>query len=251
MTAKEEDERALPPFDDSRKALAFALNAHDVRTPPPAMSRAMAEGVRKAQTKAAARREAKLRKQRLKEAGGDESAPDPLAGTVRRSGDARTKADAQRQWLGLARPAQAGLILREFGKLDREHRAVLAGLLTRPYESCSCGRPCCSGRYRVPRWAQAVEETCELMKESADLVRLPGKKGLGTQPGLRRAIVSLHYTKEEYVLSHLAAAAGVAAMTAAKHRAWIVEALVRIEQEAWVQIDAMLDAAGITGTIIE
>ena len=234
----------LPPFDDSRKALAFALNAAEVDMPRPAMTRAMAGAHKPKETKAAARRRKKLEAEL-----GVSLRPEP--GERRSDYAADARREARERWLSLEQPAQAGLILREFGKLDREHRAVLSGLLVRSHVPCSCKRPCCSGWSQQARWTAAVAETCQLLKESVDLVRQPGKKGLGTQPVLRRAVVEAWFTKREATLAELGAMGDVSPITAAKHKAWIVEGLERIETEAWLQVDAMFDAAGITGTIVE
>lgn len=241
---------SLPPFDDSRKALVFALNATDVQMPRPAMNKAMAQGAKKEETKAAAKR----RKKALAKAGVLEAEVTPRTPTKHVDSAQEARRAAQKEWLGLDTPAQAGLILREFEKLDREHRVILTGLLVQPLVACSCRAPCCSGWAKVPRWTKAVQDTLELLKESTDLVRMPGKKGLGTQPELRRCIVQEFYEKdrvEPRSLAALARMAGVSAITAAKHRGWILEGLQRIENEAWLQIDAMFDQAGITGTIVE
>ncbi len=247
----DKDKEPLPPFDDSRKAATFALNAHDVEMPRPAMNAAMSRGIKKRQSKAAAKREAKVRRERqLAETGSYSDEPDVLDGTRRGNPAASARGEAQRAWLGLARPAQAGLILQVMGKLDREQLVVLTGLLVRPATPCSCRSACCSGWARSPRWQHAVAETCQLVKESMDLVRVPGKKGLSTHPEMRRAIIEAHYRAEPAPLAALAHVAGVTPITAAKHRAWITEALARIEQEAWVQLDALFDQHGITGMIV-
>lgn len=232
-----------PPFDDSRKALEFALNAHEVQMPRPAMNKAMAAGIKKVQSKAAAKRAKKAA----------EAAGTPIKAELSRRHDhaAEARREARAQWLGLKPAAQAGLILLEFNKLEREHRIVLSGLLMRSHVPCSCRAPCCSGMASQMRWVHAVNETCQLLKESIDLVRVPGKKGLSSQPWLRRRVVEDFYTKQETPTSNLARISEVSIMTAAKHRAWILEGLERIETEAWLQIDAMFDAAGITGTIVD
>lgn len=239
-------DETLPPFDDSRRALAFALNAHERDVRSPAANRVMAQGAKKAPGKAARRRQERLRK--LAEG---EVPPDVLEGCRRSSGPADDRREARERWLGMPRAAQAGLILREFGKLDPEQRAVLEGRLTRSHVPCSCGRPCCSGRAEVPRWSAAVERTCAMLRESMDVVRQPGKRGLSSHPELRRAVVRAHYMGMQPGLAEFAEMAGVSEYIAAKHRSWILEALARVEEEAWLQVDAMFDAAGITGTIIE
>ena len=234
---------SLPPFDDSRKALAFALNAADAQMPRPAASKAMSAPHPRKETK----KQRKARRRAEEEHGvslvrGPGTRPSNYAADARRA--------ARQEWLGLEPPAQAGLILQVFGRMDREHRAVLAGLLVRSHVPCSCRRPCCSGWWQQPRWTAVVEETCEILRTAGDVVRQPGKKGLSTQPVLRRAIVEAWFTKRDASLADLAFLGDVSPATAAKHRAWIVEWLEQTEQEAWLQADAMLDAAGITGTIV-
>jgi hypothetical protein len=228
-----------PLFDDTRKALVFALNAADVKMPKPSMTTAMAEGIKKKlprTAKARAKFFAKAAEQREAER------------------DALVRAAFKRKptkLTGEERAAQAGFILLEFQKLDAAHQVVLTGLLTRSHSPCDCRRPCCSGWARNLRWDKAVADACFMLKETGDVLRQPGKRGLSTQPHLRKAVVEEFFTKRPITLVHLASVAHCSQMTAAKHKAWIVEYLEQTETEAWQQIAALFDAAGITGAFID
>lgn len=145
------------------------------------------------------------------------------------------------------RAAQAGFILQEFGKLDPSHRTVLTGLLVRPHVECSCRRPCCSGWSETSIWSAAVAQTCVLLKDGQSEKRTPGLRGFSTAPILRKLVAEAYYTKKELKLTDLAAMAEVSTITAARHRAWIFEFLETLETAAWVDADALLDCAGITG----
>lgn len=230
-----------PLFDDTRKALVFALNANDVRMPQPGMTASMAEGVAKKIPRGAKARAAffaKAAEQREQERSALIRAafrPRPRVGRLN----------------AVDKSAQAGFILQEFAKLDSRHQTVLTGLLVRSHRPCACRRPCCSGWAIDLRWAKAVEDTCLLLKEAGDVLRVPGKRGLSTQPSLRRAIVTSFYKKTEVTLVELAGIAECSQITAAKHRGWIVEYLEQTETEAWQEIASLFDRVGITGAFLD
>jgi hypothetical protein len=232
-----------PLFDDTRKALAFALNAHRSATPPrPAASVAMAT------TPGKKPRKPRTKKERLAAEEAQREQQDAAFRAMVRvafSGP-RAPRTAERD-----RAAQAGLILAEFAKLDAAHRAVLSGRLVVSHEPCACRRPCCSGQAVNLRWTVAVAEVCALLKESADLLKVPGKRGLSTLPGLRRVVVEAYLRGLECTVVNLAAQAGVSTVTAAKHRAAITEWLEETENEAWAQAALLLDRAGITGAFAD
>lgn len=229
-----------PEFDDTRKALAFAFNAHRSAAPPrPAASAAMSAAPGK-----------KPKKPRTKKAREEAEA------------ERLERADAERRQLVRAvfggpraprteerdRAARAGLILAVVDRLDEAHRTVLAARLVESHSPCSCRSPCCSGRAVSLRWSTAIGAICDMLKDRADLLRVPGKRGLSTLPQLRRAVVQSHFDpRADGTIVALAAHAGVSAVTAAKHRAAIVEWLEAAETEAWQQAALLLDQAGVTG----
>jgi hypothetical protein len=227
------------PFDDARRALSFALNAHaSASIPSPTMNRAMAE----APPKVTKKERAAIAKA-WAEAGVEELVVRASARTAPRR--------APDWWRQLDEPARAGAVLLELNKLDARHRLVLEGLLIRSHTPCSCRSPCCSGWAVNARWSRAVDETCRLLAGEADLLAQPGKKGLSTQPALRRLSVEQYFTGRELTLTDLARVTDVSMVTAAKHRALIQEWLLKTEGEAWPDVSSLLDAAGITGTILE
>lgn len=228
-----------PLFDDTRKALVFALNAIDVQMPRPSMTTAMAQGMKKKVprgAKAKAAYFAKAAEQREVERGA----------LVRQAFRRKTV-----QLSSLEKAAQAGFIMQEFAKLDVAHQIVLTGLLVRSHSPCACRRPCCSGWARNLRWDKAVADTCLMLKESGDVLRKPGSRGLSTQPHLRKAVVEEFFTKRPMTIVMLASIAHCSQITAAKHKAWITEYLEQSENEAWQQIAMLFDKAGITGAYLD
>jgi hypothetical protein len=228
-----------PLFDDTRKALVFALNAADVQMPKPSMTTAMVEGIKKKVPKGAKAKAAYFAK--------GAEARDAERDRLVREAFRRKPEKLNTQ----ERAAQAGFILLEFQKLDQVHQIVLTGLLTRSHSPCTCRRPCCSGWARNLRWDKAVADACFMLKETGEVLRQPGKRGLSTQPHLRKAVVEEFFTKRATTLVYLASVAHCSQMTAAKHRTWIVEYLEQTETEAWHQIAALLDQAGITGAFTD
>lgn len=230
-----------PLFDNTRKALVFALNANEVEMPKPGMTASMAEGIKPKLPRGKKAREAFF----AKAAERREAERDALVRAAFR------RRDEVRGMKGVNRAAQAGFILQEFAKLDDRHQTVLTGLLVRSHRPCACRRPCCSGWAVDLRWAKAVEDTCLLLKEAGDVLRVPGKRGLSTQPALRRAVVLAFYKGTEPTLVELAALAECSQITAAKHRAWIAEYLKATETEAWQEIASLFDRVGITGAFLD
>lgn len=218
-----------PPFDSTRKALVFAFNALDTTIPSPAMNRAMAEiniAIKKCE-RAAGRT-------------GDYLG-DKKMSALRQPGDVLR---------GLEKAHQAGFILQQVGRLDPRHQNVLAARLTAPTLPCLCGARCCRGFYVHHKWANAIHSLCEVLKESGDVLRQPGRRGLSTEPRLRRLIVERFFVPEHQgSISLLARKGEVSPLTAAKHESWISDYLTQTEGEAWVEIDDIFDQVGITGLI--
>lgn len=233
------DEGGTAPFDDSRKALVFALNAHQAKIPPPYMNRAMSEVPYKS-------KRAKSRAlQKLREA---EAKAEEERAAGRRLGPGRWPASA------LDKVHLAGYILRTMDSMDRVHQVVLAVRLTTPAVPCNCGNPCCSGWRPVTRWVSAINELCELTKNQALAIanegRIPGapmKIGLSTQPELRRQIIKEWATRSESRLVDLAARFKLSSLWVSKHRGWITEWLDTQENNAWLELDSLFDRSGITG----
>jgi hypothetical protein len=232
-----------PIFDSTRGALVFALNiSGDVKMPAPFMSKAMAEGIRK------------KRKPKKKSYGAEIDkllqAEDPLEEERRQYAELVRAAfrPGQLKLTAMERSAQAGFILQEFAKLKPIHQVVLTGILTRSHTPCACRRPCCSGWSENSKWSAAVTATCLMLKDSGEDQREPGKRGFSTVPVLRKAVVEQIFSGKALTMTDLAALAEVSLVTAAKHRAWIVELMDQVIDEAWQEADAHFDAVGIVGS---
>ncbi len=222
MTEKEQ-----PLFDSVHEALSFALNANDIQMPRPYMNKAMAEAPSKKFSK-------KVKK----------------AHDIRDAEIRRMQLYPRAHFKGMEKAAQAGFILAKLDTLAPEQSTVLKGLLTRAYDPCSCGQPCCCGQRPNPRWSVAVKQMCEILKETGDVLAIPGKRGLSTQPNLRLLIVETWFTGARVSLASIATRVGVSPITAKAHHDWIVTYLEQAETEAWLNIAPILDQAGITGAIL-
>ena len=91
---------------------------------------------------------------------------------------------------------------------------------------------------------------CHILKETGDVIKKPGSRGLSTQPDLRKAIVEEWFTGEQASMANMARRFGISSLTVAKHKEWITTYLEQTENEAWQQIAPILDQAGITGAIL-
>lgn len=231
-----DSETAPPAFDDTRAALEFALNASRVEMPRPFMNKAMAEAVKKtAKRRKKSTRELTEAEQLLEQ----ENAVKPR----------KSRPPGPPPLKGLDRAHLAGYILSQLERLDRYHKTILKGLMIHAYDPCACRSPCCSGWRRNARWAEAVKDTCLMLKETADITKT-GKRGLSTQPELRMAFVEQFYTKNTMTVAAAAAKAQVTTMTATRHRDWIFEWLEQQEDEAWQALDRVFDRSGITGAFL-
>lgn len=181
-TPPDPKEGVCAPFDNSRKALAFALNAHHVTVPQPYMNKVMSQIAAK---KPRAKSKALERLRELER-------------------EAEVEAQKGRRLLagpwparGLDKAHLAGYILHHFATLDRVHQVVLMVRVMTAALPCTCGAPCCGGWRPVDRWVQSLDELCELTKQQALIIAndgaIPGaplKVGLSTQPALRRQIIA-------------------------------------------------------------
>lgn len=240
------------PFDDSRKALTFALNHHQV-APPTAMMNAMMASVKVEEKKRKRKKKKKSDAELLGEVFPGAETPEQLLEMERERANKKrsnlTRHPSLREQ-GLTKndePHLAGFILYHFGRLDAQNQEVLSGLLTIPFQPCSCRQPCCSGHRPTERWVHAVRATAERLRRHADVLKQPGKKGLGTQPLLRQLLIELYFLGGGPSLTDIAGRSGVSLVTAARHRAWIHGWLAATEQAAWKELEAILDQAGITG----
>lgn len=217
-----------PAFDSTRRALAFAFNHLDASIPAPMMVRMMAEIT--PATK-------KPKKGTLAETLSKRSGPPANPGARLR---------------GLDKTLQAGFILQQVARLDPPHKNSLAARFTRFSDPCSCGSPCCRGfRFNI-RWNQAINDLCQIVKESGDVLRVKGKKGLSTDPRLRRLIIERFFRSDAtgWSLASIARQAEVTPATASLHTSWIEDYLTQNETDAMLQIDAIFDQTGITGLIV-
>lgn len=219
-----------PLFDSVKAALDFALNAADVSMPRPFMNKAMAEAPAK-----------KPRKRKLK--------PGEVAAAVPPADEPKRMARQRASLVGMDKAHLAGFIVAKLETLDAAQVAVLKGTVTRAYDPCVCGQPCCSGQRLNMRWAKAVADCCLVIKESGDVLKKPGKRGLSTQPDLRRLIVGNWCMRQDYSTTGLAKTCDVSVITARQHIEWITTYLEQVETEAWQQIALVFDQCGITGFI--
>jgi hypothetical protein len=226
-----------PVFDSVQKALVFAFNAaNSYYIASPTMNTMMAAVPVKPS------RMAKRLKAAAGEAGEGEikvrpSSPPPQPGDLLR---------------GLNKAGQAGLILHEVAKLDAAHYWVLAARCTEPTLPCDCRSLCCQGWRTTPRWDIAINKLCHILANDADITKTPGKRGLSTEPRLRRMLVERFFLEPDVKpqsIASLARIVKVSPITAAKHDGWVTGYLVEQETEAWTQIQAIFDQTGITGTL--
>lgn len=245
---EKQDQQELAPFDDCRAALAFALNADQVTAPTAFMNKAMA----------AVRVEAKKPRKKRTTSGVeaillvDTASAEELLELERQAirgkrGGSLVRVQALKWRTGMDKHHQAGLILHHFGRLETEHQVVLAGLITNAYVPCSCRNLCCSGRRPTERWLKALSDMCTIIQLRADVVKQPGKKGLSSQPLLRRRVVEEFFTKAGRSLVDIAREAKVSTTTVAEHRALILAYLEDCEAKAWAALMPLFDEAGITG----
>ena len=227
-----------PLFDDTRKALRFALNAAHVQMPRPAMNVAMVEGLRKRMKPKRRRNKSEaLALMQMEALGAEQEALETAQALFRRP---------QATLTSMERAIQAGFILQVFSHMDLTHQTLIRGQLLQPAIPCDCHRPCCSGWATSYSWSKAVEDTCTLMRQDIDT-----KGSISTLPKLRRAIVMAWYRRQAVKLQDLARIAECTSVTAAKHRAAIIEWLESTENNAWIEADAILGNAGIVGTFID
>jgi hypothetical protein len=220
----------MPTFDSTRKALVFALNASNNASPAqPFMSKAMNDGVAVPRKKQKARDEEEERAY--------------YADIAHRAFAVGFKLNAEERLM------LSGHVLKTFARLDIDHQSILKGLLVEPYAPCACRRPCCSGRAENAQWRAAVVGICEMLAGHENKQRKPGRRSFSTLPELRRAVVESYFHKLPLSITELAEATKLSFTTAAKHKGWIAEILAATENEAWQEADALLDAAGITGSL--
>lgn len=222
-----------PAFDSTRKALEFAFNADASFISPPTMNKMMAAVVDQGKPIKKAEEEAYWN--------GDEGTSQRRYTTVPQPGLLLKHYD---------RAAQAGFILQQVLRLDEVHQRILEARMTRYRDPCSCRSPCCSGFRYVPRWWRAVEQLCEILKERADILKTPGKRGLSTDPRLRWLIVETHFSPAKPPsYAEMGRRAEVDSVTVLRHYEWITSYLNEEEDKAWNEISAIFDQTGVTGLL--
>lgn len=211
-----------PLFDNVRTALKFALNQH-AQMPSPVMNKMAADG----------------NMQRIELADGSRITITARAGSRRHRGSSLKGLDAV---------AQAGMILWHLARLNEPQQLVLIASSMPPDLPCSCGAQCCSGGRPNKPWTNAVSKLCDYLKEEAQLSRIPGKKGMSTDPVMRLALVQKFFIPgREIILAKLAELCGVTEQTVIKHRRPIITFLETQEHAGWRAIDEHLTTAGIVG----
>lgn len=236
MSVEPEKPPESPLFDSTLKALRFAFNAGEAYyIASPTMNVMMAE--------------AKVKKPRRVKG---KPHPDDFQPEAKARGP-RPLAQPGEALQGLNKAGQAGFILQTCLRLDIRHYSILQARFTINSTPCSCGSPCCRGSRTVPRWASAITQLCAILKESGDVLKAPGKRGLSTDPTLRRMIVERFFWQGEGnppSVAALARIARVSPITAAKHAEWIETYLDQEEMEAGLQVQALFDQTGVTGLIL-
>ncbi len=215
----------LPFFDSSRKALEFALNSRASSPPGPVMNRMMA----------AVKVKRRVRK-------GQERPPEPVKRTP--------AANALPTMLALDKAHLAGFIRAQFQRLEPEHRAALAARTLIAHLPCACGTRCCRGTYPNPEWVATVDSLCHILQHTGNVLKIKGKKGLSSQPVLRRTLVEAWSQGLELSGRQLASMAQVSPATAAQHAEWITVYLQQTEDRGWGDLDAIFDQMGITGQLL-
>jgi hypothetical protein len=219
-------EEAKPLFDNSRAALAFALNHSRSRYSAPLMNKAMAEVGHPV-------REIVL---------GD--------GTKIKVAVPKRRRPTDPQLRGMDGIAQAGMILLHLSKLPRPKQLVLIAGTLKPLLPCDCNSPCCAGTMPNHEWVEVVKEICEHLKDEAHLSRKRGKKGFSTHPVMRRALVEKHFIPgKRIILSELADLCNVSEATVVAHRKPIEEFLDRTDKDGMTALDILLTRAGIVGSL--
>lgn len=212
-----------PLFDSPRKALHFALN-HRASMARPAMNK-MAAG------------NAKL--QKLVLADGSEI----IVPTI-----SRYKAKRSEQLKGMDGVAQAGMVLYHLARLSEPQQLVLIAESVVPSLPCACRAPCCSGHRPNPPWVHAVLVLCDYLRDEAKLSKVRGKKGLSTNPFMRRTLVERFFIPGRSItLSALAIRCEVTEQTVAAHNKPISIYLTKAEDDGWRAFDEHLGEAGIVG----
>lgn len=258
MSAQAVTEEPQVYFDDTRKALTFALN-YEGEVKASTMTRMLAQ-VRKAPKKPG-----KAAMRRLL-AGLDGSTREIAQAVIEAQFAPKRltrKGPLVPRLTGLDAAHMAGYILAHFARLDPDHQTVLKGLACHTHDPCSCKAPCCSGWRQRPIWGEAVRDACHMLeragtilvgdvagKKRPDWAYTLGKRGISSPPALRIRVVMDFFQRRSTRLEDLATLGRVSVTTAARHKEWILTYLDQLETEAWAQLAALFDQAGITGDIL-
>ena len=209
-----------PSFDSVIEALKFAFNSGSGKIPHPSAMRTLAEQLEHdRQTKGQAPEE------------------------TRRRSDAGMAKPLQ----GLDRTAQAAFILAVVGRLEQNHQNLLSARFIRPRNECDCGSLCCLGWRMNRSWDRAVATICINLQTEGDVTKVPGKRGLSTEPRLRRALVEKFVQTNGISLRQLAIRFDLSQITVAKHSEWITTFLDQEDRAAMTEVSLLFDQAGVTG----
>lgn len=211
-------------FESVRDALVFAFNHEDLSIPGPVMNREMAQ-----------------------------TTPDRAEGAILRAGKGVAPPPRKNAQIGgtFDRTVLAGWILQRVDLLPVIDAHLLAGECINPRRPCSCGRACCRGWSVKREWVEATRNIAEYLKNQADLIKEPGKRGFSTDPRLRVALIEdfLKPEGKRKSLADLADLAETTTVTVAKHRALIFTHLEEIKTRAWDEISRDLDQVGLVGAL--
>lgn len=214
-----------PLFDSPKAALTFALNYHLGPTRPQ-MNKMMADG--------------KVKKIDL--ANGSQV---EVEVPVVKRGPQRSN-----QLKGVDGVAQAGMILQVLARLPEPQQLTLIAYALIPTTVCSCRSACCQGYRANQEWVRTVLKLCDYLRDEAELSKIKGKKGLSTQPLLRRLLVEKFFIPEKNsTLVELAMISGITEQTVIAHRRPILVFLEKQMDDGWRAFDEDLGKAGIVGFI--
>jgi hypothetical protein len=151
---------------------------------------------------------------------------------------------------GMDGVGQAAMIAKQLDHLTGPQKDCTIGQYMNWVLPCECRNPCCSGYRKNPPWAQAIGRLCTHLKETAELSRIKGRKGLSTHPIMRLALVERFFVPgKTIILADLAEQCSVTPQTVITHKKPIEQHLKETLDDAVIQLDQILSNLGIVGEI--
>lgn len=135
--------------------------------------------------------------------------------------------------------AQAGMLKKQIESIGPVASAYIIAKATPKRIPCTCGSECCSRSKPNPMYEAAISKVSDNIRDTLELERAPGKRGVADVPELRRAIVEKHFGKGKSIAT-MAKRTSVSEATVSNHTARIVRILKRNEAAAWGLVEAHL-----------